>query len=238
MKAFFGKQVIERPRRGSSAQSYKVRQHGKIVLTEDGPEYFGPTKIKMHMGAHPRRIWTEDKDFTDVLGPLKGYLRSSCGRPWDDVYSEIAKILGSAGYALGHSITDHLNVAINTWRGESGSIYDDGDHGPELIGRYRTQFYVEPETGILRDGDSFSHWYPRKKKPAPAPITEIAIADESEYAKLKGIWYETRFVWDEQVTEHTRSWNGSKYYTTEKTKRYTWKRQLGKKDLRDLELKN
>ncbi len=235
MKNYFGKQVIERPRRGSSAPSHKISRYGKIVLTEDGPEYFGATKIKMHMGATPHRTWDDDKGFTDVLGPLKGYLRSSCGRPWDDVYSELAKVLGSAGYALGHIITDHLNVATNTWRGTDGNVYDDRD-GTEKVGGYYSQFYVEPETGLLRDGDSYSHWYPRKYKAPPVPATEIAIGDDSEYACIKGIWYYTEFVWDVAVTEH-KGYRGNTYTTEEKTKRNTLKRQLGKKELRDLGLR-
>ncbi len=244
MKEFFGKQVIERPRSGSSAPGYKIRQYGKIVLTEDGPEYFGPTKIKMHMGSTPRRTWDDDKNFTDVLGPIKGYLRSSCGRPWDDVFSEISKMLGSAGYALGHIITDHINVATNTWMGASGQIYYE-HNGTQPIGGYRGDFYVHPWTGILCKAPPQRSYH--RSHPTYVPqvygekpkeeIPTVAISETSEYAKFTGIWYYTEFVWDEKVTEHTR-YDGRKYTETEKTKRYTWKRQLGKKDLRDLKLRN
>lgn len=184
MRKDMGKCVLERPRRGSSARSYKVRHHGKIVMTEDGPEYFGAMKIKMHMGATPIRTWDDEKSFTDVIGPLRGYLRSSCGRPWNDVFSEISGVLGNAGYALGHIITDHVDVATHTWRGESGKVWDDKD-GTTCVseGSWRaSDFYVEPETGILR---ATKRTVREKKR---EPITALSAGGQ-DYRLIDGIWY-------------------------------------------------
>ncbi len=278
MKEFFGKQVIERPRSGSSAPGYKIRQYGKIVLTEDGPEYFGPTKIKMHMGSTPRRTWDDDKNFTDVLGPIKGYLRSSCGRPWDDVFSEISKMLGSAGYALGHIITDHINVATNTWMGASGQIYYEYN-GTNTVGGYRGDFYVHPWTGILCEAPQFNPRviHPRVK---PAQTSEAFHRDGHDYRLIKGVWYDVEVTmlnpldivgyrvthvngeylyYDKRFTVTFQAINGpiirqdgdpllkdgrrvklQPLYRRDEGPHETVgkKRQLGKKDLRDLKLRN
>lgn len=234
MKPFFGKEIIERPRRGSRNRNIKIRDFGKFVKDEDGnPEYEGFTKIPAGRGA-AKRLYSDAKDFTDVLGPLHGYLRSSCGRLWNDVYSEIAKVLGNAGYALGHIITDHLEVETDTYRDAKGRVWAQNKHGVEEIGwnYYRSRFYVEPETGRLRESPRVER-YP--KAPVPPP-DRIPIANGTEYRKLHGIWYHREFT-EVEVTTPVKLRYGTRYETTvvvvsEK------KRQLGKKQLKELGLKN
>ena len=52
MKPFFGREVIERPRSGSSNRSAKARKFGRIVPDEEtGFEYYGETKIPSFMGG-------------------------------------------------------------------------------------------------------------------------------------------------------------------------------------------
>lgn len=238
MRHDMGKCVIERPRRGSSASSRKAKSFGRILLTEDGPEYFGETKLPMAMNG--RAYGWDSKEFTDVLGPLKNYLRSSCGRPWNDVYSEIRKTLGHCGWAVEHIVRDHIDVAVNTWRGESGNIWVDDKHGVSGVGhRHYSHFYVEPETGILREAGKFRHWFGiDRPKPALKPATEIPISEGREYALIKGIWYEATFVMVEKVVMEKR-WDGKevgvKLIVKEWERR---KRQLSKKNLRDLGLKS
>lgn len=56
MKPYFGKQVIEAPRRGSSARSIKLRHIGRI--DQDG-DYDGPIRIPMSMGGK-QFAWCRD----------------------------------------------------------------------------------------------------------------------------------------------------------------------------------
>src|SRR5215472_15371027 len=98
MKPYFGKQVIERPRRGSrTALSAKARHYGRIADDGDGPEYEGFTRLPVSGKQEGYHKKLGDKDFSDVLGPLHNFLRSSRGRLWDDVYSEIVAELGHGG---------------------------------------------------------------------------------------------------------------------------------------------
>ena len=193
MRSDFGRVVIERPRTRSWAPGSKVRHYGKIVNTEDGPEYFGETKIPLGSRAegYDRLRAAYDKSFTDVLGPIDGYLRKQVGRKWDDVYSELSKALGQGTWPIRHILEQHIDVETNTYRARDGGVYADAKHGYNYrvdrseAGHFwrRPDFYVEPETGVLRES----------KKGAPAPkkktIRKLDAGNGKWYAQIKGVWY-------------------------------------------------
>jgi hypothetical protein len=155
MKPFFGREVIERPRSGSSNRSAKARKFGRIVPDEEtGFEYYGETKIPSFMGGRAEHYHKKrgDKSFY-VLGPLTGYLRKSCGLPWNEVYSELTAELGRFSWPLRHILTQHVNVAVKTYRGVDGKVWHCDRNSVHAIGSgygWRDEFYVEPETGLLR----------------------------------------------------------------------------------------
>lgn len=233
MKKDMGKCVLERPRRGSNRRCAKAREFGKFVKDDEGQiEYEGITRIPVSW----KKYGWDHREFSDVLGPIEGYLRSSCGRLWNDVYSEIARVLGNAGYALGHIITDHLNVETTTYRDNDGNLWACNKNGIEELSRfyYRSKFYVEPETGILRET-------PRKRyRHRPAEIPDVVIlSNNSEYRKISGIWYYRTYELIDEAGPIQRGRYGlspirdrGQFLLWEK------KRQLGKKQLKELGLKN
>lgn len=192
MKPDFGKCVIERPRVGSSRPSEKARRYGKFVIDkEDGSlDYEGMTKLPCSRGD---RVRSSDKEFTDLLGPLRGYLRSSCGRRWDDVFSELSTLLGRAGHALRHILTQHLDVAANTYISKSGHICNMDKHGPEFVSP--GEFYVDPKTGILKQFAEVKggRWRPRREYPSqPSPYElDVFLEDNDWYVKSQdtGVWF-------------------------------------------------
>lgn len=241
MKRWMGKEIIEAPRRGHHARSYKVRDFGRLTGRYTGDpddmDYEGLTRIPaswknvvLASGDH--------KEFTDVLGPLNGYLEHACGRLWNDVYSEIKATLGNSGYALGHIVKEHITVAKHTYRHANGHVYsDDGQRyysGTQVdytYGRYsRWDYYVEPETGILRK--SIRVPYPVEYK----PIESIAIDGESRYALIKGIWYYCKYIEVEDQV-FTGIVAGIKHYRYEKRQVDIFKKQLNKKELKKLNKK-
>src|SRR6266571_7627799 len=252
LKPYFGKQVIERPRRGSrTALSAKARSYGRIVDYGDGPEYEGFTRLPVSRKQEGYNKKLGDKDFSDVLGPLHNYLRSSCGRPWDDVYSEIAYHIGrfTRREGLRHIIDAHVDVAVNTYRGVDGNVWICDKHGVHKVGGFYYDFYVEPETGILREAANYRKWRSiAREKEAAKQLEVVPIAEGREYRKIDGIWFYQEFAMVEE-TELVRqrfyrgrdvapgigSVIGSR---TEKTKVVTLKRQAGKKDLKALGLRN
>jgi len=233
-----GKCVIERPRRGSrTALSAKARRYGKFIHQDQGPEYEGLTRLpvsKKQEGYHKK---LGSKDFTDVLGPLRGYLRRSCGRPWNEVYSEIARTLGSCGsWGVRHIISVHLDVAIHTYRAIDGNVWFCDGHGVHQVGRFYHEFYVEPETGILRERARKARSFQREQR-KPEAADFIPVEPGKEFRKIDSIWYFHDFV--EVEVKKPMFLGGSIYaWNSEKQRISKSKRQLGKKQLKKLGLRN
>jgi hypothetical protein len=144
MRHDMGRVVIERPRWGSHAKSPKIRQFGGRI-NEDG-DYDGLTRLPSSRekiyGYAPK---IQDKDFTDVLGPLRGYLNKNVGRPWDKVFSEATRCLKSGGWGVRHVFSIHLlgDVARDVILGEDGSLTSCS------LSLIVCRYYVHPRTGLL-----------------------------------------------------------------------------------------
>lgn len=240
MRPDMGKCVIERPRRGSrTALSAKARHYGRIVRYDDGLEYEGLTRLPVSSKQEGYLKKLGDKDFTDVLGPLHNYLRQSCGRPWNDVYSEVARTLGRCGsWGVRHILSAHLDVAVHTYRGIDGNVWACDGHGVHKVGGLFNDYYVEPETGILREGAQYRKWrsIARVKEAAKAPDF-LPIDNGKEYRKIAGIWYFHEFL--EVETKTPVFLRGAFYGWDSKTQVISKvKRQLCKKQLKQLGLRN
>src|SRR5690242_5662034 len=87
MRADMGKVLVERPRlggwRGASrpGKGYVKRLKKSLDAGDSPPAREG---IKSRYGHNT-------KFFNEHLGPLRRFLNSNVGRPWDKVYSEICK---------------------------------------------------------------------------------------------------------------------------------------------------
>ena len=240
MRPDMGKCVIERPRRGSrTALSAKAGDYGKIVQHDDGPEYEGLTRLPVSRKQEGYHKKLGDKDFTDVLGPFHNYLRSSCGRHWNDIYSEIARTLGRSGsWGVRHIISAHLDVAVRTYRGIDGHVWVCDKYGVNKVGDLYHDFYVEPETGILREHEPYRKWRSiAREKEAAKPVDFVPIEDGAEYRRIGGIWYFHEFV---EVEVKTPIFLRSSFFRWNSEKRVIpkSKRQLDKKQLKQLGLRN
>lgn len=239
MRPDMGKCVIERPRRGSrTALSAKVRHYGKIVEFIDGPDYEGLTRLPVSRKQEGYHKKLGSKDFTDVLGPLHKYLRSNCGRLWNDVYSEIKQTLGNGGWGVQHIINAHLDVAIHTYRGVDGNVWILDKHGVHQVGGFRYDFYVEPETGILREDTYYRKWPSIARGQEKArPLEVVPIEDGKEYRRIGGIWYLHEFA--ELEVKTPIFLRGSFFRMNSEIQIISKsKRQLGKKQLKKLGLTN
>lgn len=252
MKPHFGRQVIERARGGSSNPSAKARMYGKITLDDEGFDYEGFTKLsssrRKNYGLFPK---LGEKNLSDVLGPIYGYLRSKCGTPWDSVYSEIRRELGRSGSeGIRHIVDAHINVDTNCWRGVSGKVYSDGKYGPQEVGKsYRTgDFYVEPETGLLREAVRSKSWRREDAEKRAAGFVRDSnwqwvrrpiIVGNGQLEKIDGIWYYVEYgEIERKVLVKVKSETGPDVYRFDKIRDILVKRQLGKKELQKFNLKN
>src|SRR5215471_20558913 len=95
------------------------------------------------------------KGMTDLLGPLKRWLQSQVGRPWNEVYSEASAVIKPDSIIRAHVKTHLLQfVERNTFihKGEVFAIkaWHSGGIAPVTATRFgRSAYYVHPETGVL-----------------------------------------------------------------------------------------
>ena len=142
MRKDMAKVVTEAPRRGHANCSSKWGRR----LTKDEYALDDHGASRAPVSRHRQYGWNA-KEFSDSLGPLRGYLRKQVGRPWDKVWSEIATTLDSRSLT-GQHIFDHIRweVELDAWLGEDGRLYHKRRWGTiELV----TGLYVHPVTGLL-----------------------------------------------------------------------------------------
>ena len=99
-------------------------------------------------------------------------------------------------------------------------------------------FYLEPESGILREGAPFRTWrLIARDKERIKPLEVVPIEDGKEYRKIDGIWYLHEFTEVEVKTPVFL--RGSFFRMNSETQIISKsKRQLGKKQLKQLGLRN
>jgi hypothetical protein len=106
------KVVVERPRWGSRQSSRKFSARLKYVPDHDYEEQ--PKKaygFESHVVDRGSKYF--EKEFTDVLGPLKRFLRKNVGHPWDKVYSELCRGLDRRK-VTGLHIFQHVEHFVET----------------------------------------------------------------------------------------------------------------------------
>lgn len=169
MRKDMAKVVTEAPRRGHSNRSSKWERR----LTKDEYALDDHGASRAPVSRHRQYGWNA-KEFTDLLGPLRRYLRKQVGRPWDKVWSEIAATLDSRSLT-GLHIFDHIRweVELEGWFGDDGRLYHRRRWGAiELV----SGLYVHPVTGLLA------------RKPEPRWALGRAASQEAQTAlRLFGI---------------------------------------------------
>ena len=246
MRRDMSKVLVERPR----LHGYGTRKGRKIDLD------LLPNKEGMR-APHTRN--GGGKQLNENLSPLRRLIDSRIGRRWDSVYSEICEHLRADNTVQQH-VKDHIEdfVAIRTSI-VNGEVVIHSKYGsPRLLHRDSTELYVDPVTGILRRNEKRLTRHQERKlwkaKKAAEEASRIHVAkDGTEYRKVDGIWYEV--LWSEVTGIEFRSLEGDNIVTiiipdtrrdifTNKVhnkidERYrSGKRQISKKELRDLGLAN
>lgn len=181
MRADMAKVIVERPRHGHATLHYR-RPRGTVEQLEELPAIEGIRNVRRN------RDW---KEFSDLLGPLRRFVQSNVGRPWDKVYSEICERLKPTSTAQQH-VLDHLKgmVETKTRRLPDGTVVAHKNYGG--ISEVFDTFYVDPDSGILRDtGTPQRRWRSihRQEQAQKAAEIFLNIAPERELHKVDGIWY-------------------------------------------------
>jgi hypothetical protein len=171
MRADLHKVVVERERYGSSRKSRKWGQRLAFVPDADYDD-----QPKFVSSARRRQYGWDSKRFSDVLGPLEGFLQSNLGRPWDKVFSELRQGL-DVRKVTGRHIFDHLRRMVETdcSIGADRKVYAD-PYGYEVTG-----FYVHPRTKLLCLATRPSARERRKRRLMQQEIDEFRIDDTRSF---------------------------------------------------------
>ena len=170
------KVVVERPR----AKSWCVPQFPRPKRPfDDLPKH---QSMKAAHKVH--------KSFTDVLGPLKRWLRRQIGRPWNDAYSEACAVIKPDSVVRAHIKTHLLEMVVRHTFLKDGELWCrngkwDAVEVPitALVSRWRIA-YVNPATGILQAMPQ-----PPRKKPWSPPKPVRWISDEVALKRIDGLWF-------------------------------------------------
>lgn len=147
MRDDMAKVVTERPRRGHAEKSKKTT--GRPIRRYDpDADYDEPLRLPVSRG---RQYGWNAKEFSDLINPLKRYLRSCIGRPWNKVHSELSRKLDRRSISGSH-IWDHVMWEIETdcYIGADGLAYSN-DRKYSLGEWPIVGLYVHPKTGLIRE---------------------------------------------------------------------------------------
>src|SRR5437762_2668741 len=103
MREDMAKVIVERPRKRGCALN-KPKSYAKQlyrIAAEDQPKR---ESIK-------RRWWAGEKYLNEHLGPLRRFLDSRLGRPWDAVFSEICERINRHSAVQDH-VRDHVEQYV------------------------------------------------------------------------------------------------------------------------------
>ena len=147
MRSDMAKVVTERPRRGHENSSRKTT--GRRIRSYDPDhDYDEPTRLPIAPG---RQYGYNCKEFSDLIGPLKRYLRSCIGKPWNKIHSELSQKLDRRSLTGSH-IWDHVRWEIETdcYIGADRLAYSTR-HTYGLSAVPVDGLYVHPKTGLIRE---------------------------------------------------------------------------------------
>ncbi|MEZ5970354.1 MAG: hypothetical protein R3C31_00925 [Hyphomonadaceae bacterium] len=187
------KVIVERPRTG---RAWVVLRPGRTrALVDDDGE-----PIKAKGAREPKGREQKTKALNETLNPLKRYLASNVGRPWNKVYSEISEHLKPTSTVQQH-VRDHLDdfVATKT-RMKGGAVVVTPRFGGErALEDDWCLYYVHPRTGLLRKNEKYKRWNARRREARQRADAERAarmrvVDAKTQLHLLKGAWWEVKLA--------------------------------------------
>jgi hypothetical protein len=155
--------VIERPRCGMRISLKKLTGSKKQLdkLTEEA-------SLDGLLNPYLIKATKKSKYLSDHLGPLRRFLRSKVGQPWNDVYSELCQRLNTSTMAGQHVLSHVWDYVERHVEIIDDKLYSKPYRGYKipLDVSQRDRFYIHPQTGILCTVEKV----PRKQKHKQRPM--------------------------------------------------------------------
>lgn len=174
MRQDMAKVIVERPRFGSRLPSKKkgYRKALQAVSMEDRPR----------CEPMPGRRGGRQRFLNEHLGPMRRFLRSNIGRPWNKVHQELCEYVSFDNAVQAHVLSHVFDYVILHVEVQQGNIV-------RRIGSWRGyalrpgNMYVCPETGLLRQV---------RQSRSEQPITKFHQGPTLVYLRRDGAWWEVR----------------------------------------------
>lgn len=194
MRKDMSKVIVERPRLGRAAAGKKPGRT-RALVDDDGEPIRAVKSVR-----EPKGKTQKTKMLNETLNPLKRYLTSNVGRPWNKVYSEISEHLKPTSTVQQH-VRDHIEdfVAIKT-RMKAGVVMVTPRFGGErALAEHYSLYYVHPRTGLLRKNEHYQRWSARwraaRLKEEAALAERMRVVDEKTQLHLfDGAWWEVKIA--------------------------------------------
>jgi len=178
------KVIVERPRQGGGTKFPR----GSARTTDR----IAPEDWLRHESM--KRPWAScRKHLNENLAPLRRYLRSNAGQPWDKVYADVCQRINRNSAVQLH-IWQHLMEYVCTdphvVRGEVGSAFGFRRAAIEFF-----YFFVDPDTGRLRVNDDGYCWRHKCREAQVRLPGDQSMTDRGRhYRRIGAAWHEVKFA--------------------------------------------
>lgn len=176
MREDMAKVIVERPRHGSRMPSRKkgYRKFTQSVPLEDQPR-------REPMLGYWRGLW---KSLNEHLGPMRRFLRSNIGRPWNKVHQELCEHV-----SFNNAVQAHVLSHIDQYVHRHVEVVDSSHVLLKLPSWYyghrlqEGEMYICPHTGLLKAVRS------DKRRQSP---TKVPNGPTQQSLWRDGVWWDVR----------------------------------------------
>lgn len=174
MRADMAKVIVERPRVGSRLPSRKkgYRKYVQKTGVENLP-------IREPMLGHWRG---ERKSLNEHLGPMRRFLRSNIGRPWNKVHQELCEHVSFDNPVQSHVLTHVFDFVKQHVEFRGLDIFE-SQGWRRMRALPAGTMYICPKTGLLRVV---------RKKVRRSQKTRVGLGRLLQFHCVGGVWWELR----------------------------------------------
>jgi hypothetical protein len=170
----FHKVIVEKPRWGSRMRNLK---------TGWSTHHYDPDEDVADPGILALNRKTPRKAFSDRLGPLRRYLETQIGRPWNKIEGEFRKALDTRT-VIGRHLWDHAlrEVELECRMTPTGR--------PVTLRGYPVRYlYVHPRTGLLLRPKPLRIDEHRARQKRMADVKKINLNASTDAEKEGDLWF-------------------------------------------------
>lgn len=191
MRSDFNKLLTERERFGSSNKYREIRRSKKFDNIDN--EFGGRRPMKDRYNAY---YGQSRKEFNENLNPLKGYLRTRVGKPWNDTYSEIRTNF-DARKVINNHILEHLfqyvEIDVIIVDGKPCFPYPYNGNAYRDVREGYSDYFVDPRDGLLKATNADLHRKRAREERKASEAAElkkkrIDISEDSSLFLIHGVW--------------------------------------------------